>query len=146
MTSLGSLSLNYPFLTKTKIYYIVDDDIDDQQFLIEALTEHDEQIQCFTAFNGQEAITHLKGTFVPLPDAIFLDLNMPGLNGKQCLQELKQTPSLQHIPVIIYSTTSAENEIQETMRMGASYFLVKRSSYRELVNELSQIDIVVNKA
>lgn len=133
-------------MTKTKTYYIVDDDIDDQQFLIEALTENDAQIQCFTASNGQEAITHLKETFVPLPDAIFLDLNMPGLNGKQCLLELKQTPSLQHIPVIIYSTTSAEKEIQETMRMGASYFLVKKSIYQELVNELSQIAVIINKA
>jgi CheY-like chemotaxis protein len=141
---LGFIILNYPSLTKTKTYYIVDDDIDDQQFLIEALTENNELVQCQTAFNGQDAITHLKEATIPLPDAIFLDLNMPGLNGKQCLMELKRTPSLQHIPVIIYSTTSVEKEIQETMQMGAAYFLIKRTSYKELLNELSLITAALN--
>jgi CheY-like chemotaxis protein len=126
-------------LTKTKIYYIVDDDTDDQQFLREALIENDPNTQCFTAYDAQAALTNLKDALIPLPDAIFLDLNMPGLDGKQCLAELKRTPSLEHIPVVIYSTTSDKKEIQETLKMGASYFLIKRNSFNDLKSALSPI-------
>ena len=130
-------------MTKTKIYYIVDDDTDDQQFLREALIENDPIAQCFTAYDAQEALTNLNDALIPLPDAIFLDLNMPGLDGKQCLAELKRTPSLRHIPVVIYSTTSDEKEIQETLNMGASYFLIKRNSFNELKTALSPIIVAL---
>ena len=73
-----------------KTYFIIDDDLDDQKFLIEALTENDATVQCLTAINGQAAINHLKKVGSSLPDAIFLDQNMPGLNGRQCLIELKK--------------------------------------------------------
>jgi len=96
------------------------------------LIENDPTTQCFTAYDAQEALTNLNDALIPLPDAIFLDLNMPGLDGKQCLAELKRTPFLQHIPVVIYSTTSDKKEIQETLKMGASYFLIKKNSFSEL--------------
>jgi CheY-like chemotaxis protein len=120
--------------------------MDDQQFLIEALTKNDLNVQCFIAPNGKEAINNLKKAIVPLPDAIFLDLNMPRLNGKQCLAELKRTVPLQHIPVIIYSTTSNKKEMQDTLQMGASYFMVKKSSFKELREELFLITSELNKA
>ena len=126
-------------MIKTKTYYIVDDDTDDQQFLREALIENDSTAHCFTAYDAQEALTNLNGVLIPLPDAIFLDLNMPGMDGKQCLAELKRTPSLQHIPVVIYSTTSDKTEIQETLKMGASYFLIKKNSFNELKTALYPI-------
>src|ERR1700692_1676108 len=96
VTSVSSLSLKdlrNRRLIKTNICFIVDDDIDDQQFLIEALVKNNPVSQCFTASHGEEAITHLTNAIVPIPDVIFLDLNMPRLNGKQCLLILKQTPS-----------------------------------------------------
>jgi CheY-like chemotaxis protein len=126
-------------LTRKNIYFIVDDDTDDQQLLIEALTENDPNIQCFSSPNGKEAIINLNNLSIPLPDAIFLDLNMPQFSGKQCLAELKKTPHLQHIPVIIYSTTSNTKEIQDTLQMGAWYFMIKKSSFNELREELSLI-------
>lgn len=132
-------------MTRTSIYYVVDDDKDDQQFLIEALTKNDQDIQCYSATNGKEAIYNLKNAMVPLPDAIFLDLNMPQLNGKQCLAELKQTPSLRHIPIIIYSTTSNKKEIQDTLDMGASHFMIKKSSSKDLREELSLITSALNE-
>lgn len=123
----------------TKKYYIVDDDIDDQQYLIEALTENDRSAQCYTANNGQEAMTYLESTPTPFPDAIFLDLNMPRMGGKQCLTELKRLPLLRDIPVIMYSTSSDEKEIADTIRMGAAHFLVKGSSFKDLRQELTSI-------
>jgi len=143
LTNLSPDDLGKP-LQKIKTYFIVDDDIDDQQFLIEALVENNPHCQCFTASDGQEAITNLIEALIPIPDVIFLDLNMPILNGKQCLVILKQTSSLQHIPVIIYSTSSSKQEIQEMNKNGASYFLIKTHSFKELCRELASIGIMAD--
>jgi CheY-like chemotaxis protein len=134
----------YVSLKKNKNYFIVDDDSDDQQFLIEALTENDPSVQCYTYFNGREAIAHLQKNLSHLPDAIFLDLNMPRMNGKECLAELKHTAALQHIPVIIYSTTTNQREIQKALSMGASHFLIKQSNFNELCKELKSIAVFLN--
>jgi len=131
-------------VTRRSTYYVIDDDIDDQKFLIEALTSNDLNVKCFTAPNGQMAIHELSSSINPLPDAIFLDLNMPKFNGKQCLAELKRTPSLQHIPIVIYSTTSDKREIEETLKLGAAYFMIKKSSIKELREELSIITVGLN--
>ena len=128
-------------MINSKTYFIVDDDPDDQQFLIEALVENDPSCRCFTAPDGQEAITNLADATIPTPDAIFLDLNMPLMNGKECLAALKRTSFLQDIPVIIYSTTSNIREIQEVLEQGASHFLMKKSSFKELREEISSITL-----
>ena len=128
-----------------KLYYVIDDDTDDQKYLIEALKENDQFVQCVTATNGQEALAKLKTAF-PLPDVIFLDLNMPGINGKKCLVEIKQVPSLQHIPVIICSTSSNAKEIKQTMEMGAFHFLVKQSSFDNLKAQLFSVIALVKTA
>ena len=65
-------------LSTTSTYFVIDDDLDDQKFLIEALTENDKTVQCITAINGRAAIDYLKKVGSILPDAIFLDQNMPG--------------------------------------------------------------------
>jgi CheY-like chemotaxis protein len=132
-------------LIPTKKYFIVDDDTDDQQFLIEALVKTDPSCKCFTAFNGQEAITGLVDATIPFPDVIFLDLNMPLMNGRECLVALKQMPSLQHIPIIMYSTTSNKKEIQGITEQGASYFLIKKPGFKELCEEISSIPVMTNR-
>lgn len=124
-----------------KTYFIVDDDIDDQQFLIEALIENEPSCRCFTVSNGQEAVANLIEAIIPPPDVIFLDLNMPLMNGRECLAALKQVPSLQHIPVVIYSTTSNKKEIKEIIALGASYFLMKTPSFKELREEVYRITL-----
>ena len=126
----------------TKTYFVIDDDLDDQQFLIEALIENDATAQCTTATNGQVAIDYLKKLDGHLPDAIFLDQNMPGMSGKQCLLELKSLPILKNIPVIIYSTSFNSQEKENCIKMGAFYFLVKNFSFQSLKEEL----IIINAA
>ncbi len=124
------------------MYYVVDDDVDDRQFLIEALAEIDMSAQCLTACNGQEAIAFLNLTDSSKPDAIFLDLNMPRMNGKQCLAELKKSPALKNIPVIIYSTSSDEQEMAETLKLGAAYFLTKKIRFGDLCTELLSMNLL----
>ena len=131
-------------MEKKKVYFTIDDDSDDQLFLIEALTKNDSNIECFTAWNGKEALRDLKNSTVPFPDIIFLDLNMPQTNGKQFLSEIKSTLFLCEIPVIIYSTSSYKNEIQECLKLGAFSFMTKKSSFHELRQELFHIIAQIN--
>ena len=91
-------------MRKSPLFFIVDDDSDDQELFMEAVNEVDDSIKCVSASDCEEALELLKNRRMYLPDIIFLDLNMPRLNGKQCLAELKKQSHLRGIPVIIYST------------------------------------------
>lgn len=122
-----------------KKIFIVDDDEDDQLFLYEAVNDLDIQVDFFYANNGEMALRYLKEDHIPLPDFIFLDLNMPKLNGKECLTEIKKMPKYAHIPVIIYTTSSHQKDIQEIMELGASCFLTKPTRIGELGNKLMDI-------
>nr|MBA2745353.1 response regulator [Flavisolibacter sp.] len=82
-------------------YYIVDDDAEDRDLLIEALYSIDKGGQCFTAKNGEEGLKKLAEDLIPLPDFIFLDLNMHLLNGKLFLIDINKLNRLWHIPVVM---------------------------------------------
>lgn len=126
-------------MKKNPVFFIADDDIDDQELFIKALKEIDQQCHCITALNGEEALFKLINEKTNLPDLIFLDLNMPKVNGKQCLKEIKLNLMLQNIPVIIYSTSAAVKEMQETTQLGAALFMQKPSRFSELCHSLTQI-------
>ena len=121
-----------------KTFLIVDDDSDDQELFIEALHEIDEFCKCLTAFDGEDALKKLSDG-MPRPDFIFLDLNMPRMNGKQFLAEIKNDHKLRQIPVIIYSTSSEKKDIQETTQLGAAFFLQKPNRFNDLSKALAKI-------
>jgi len=120
------------------MYFIVDDDPDDQELFVEALQGLDEFCKCETAFNGQDALDKLN-KMPSVPDFIFLDLNMPRMNGKQFLAEIKKAKTLQDIPVIIYSTSTDKKDILDTIELGAIYFLEKPNRFNDLTKALSNI-------
>lgn len=117
-------------------YYIVDDDAEDRDLLIEALGSIDKGGQCFTAKNGEEGLQKLAENKIPLPDFIFLDLNMPRLNGKQFLMEIKNIKRFSHIPVVIYTTSSDAKDKEETKKLGAVCFTTKPDSFDEICRAL----------
>jgi CheY-like chemotaxis protein len=126
-------------MSKQRLFFIVDDDADDQELFMEAINEVDNSIQCLSASDCEEALDLLKNRKITLPDVIFLDLNMPRLNGKQCLAELKKQAHLRDIPVIIYSTSSEKRDIEETSRLGAAHFLTKPNKFEELCEALTYV-------
>jgi CheY-like chemotaxis protein len=121
------------------LYFIVDDDPDDQELFIEALQGLDETCTCVTAFNGQEALQKLKDGMPDPPDFIFLDLNMPLMNGRQFLAEINKTNLIQDIPVIIYSTSTDTKDVVDTIQMGAVFFLQKPNRFEDLSKALAGI-------
>lgn len=122
-----------------KLYFIVDDDPDDQELFIEALQGLDGLCTCVSAFNGQEALQKLLTGMPASPDFIFLDLNMPRMNGKEFLAEVKKIKLIQDIPVIIYSTSTDKKDILDTIQLGAVYFLQKPNRFEDLTMALSNI-------
>lgn len=119
------------------IILIVDDDPEDIELFCEAVSEIDKSISCVEAYNGVEALKILQRDQL-LPAFIFLDINMPFMNGQKCLAELKRNPVYKDIPVVMYSTTRDERQIEECKLMGAS-FLTKPNTYDELVSSLKPI-------
>jgi CheY-like chemotaxis protein len=119
--------------------FIIDDDIEDQEIFIEAVREVSEHIYCSSSTGGEDALSHLEHKLKSLPDLIFLDLNMPKLNGKQVLREIKNIPELKSIPVIMYSTSFAPRDIEEIKQIGAAHHLLKPSRFNDLCVALNTI-------
>lgn len=118
-----------------KVLFLVDDDPDDQDIFQEALRTIDENIVCYVAHDGKEALAKLQDSLL-LPDAVFLDLNMPVMSGKECLKALKKDKDLRNIPVIIYSTASADKERENCIQLGAFDFISKPPQFNTLVTTL----------
>lgn len=125
-------------MKKTINILLIDDDADDQELFIEALNEVDPAINCTSSSNGLDALQILNDS-LSLPDFIFLDLNMPLLNGKGFLTEVKKNKNLSSIPIIIYSTSKNEDDVRETKQLGASFFLTKPHKFSELRAAISLI-------
>lgn len=117
---------------------IVDDDLDDIALFCDAVREIDLDSKCLLAKNGKEALTLLE-TLPELPDIIFLDINMPIMNGKEFLLIGKQHSRLKDIPIVMYSTTNKVKEIEEFYLLGATGFLTKATTFKEVVTDVRKI-------
>ena len=120
---------------KYKNILLIDDDEDDQDLFLLALKELQASIKFVGFYDALLAFNKLVNKEIS-PDAIFLDLNMPIINGFQFLSLLKKTDELKNIPIIIYSTSSQENMIKLAKENGAHDFITKPSKFRDLVNIL----------
>lgn len=123
------------------VVLIVDDDQEDCELFHEAIHDIDSAIKCWTARDGRHALNILTKEVILLPDYIFLDINMPLMNGKETLIEIKKNTRLRDIPVIMYSTTSDTKEIQGYYKLGAHDFLIKPNNFNKLVEALTSIII-----
>jgi CheY-like chemotaxis protein len=103
---------------------LVDDDEDDRDFFLQVMEDIFPDKVCETASNGRIALDKLNST-PRRPDLIFLDLNMPLMNGRQFLEEIRNYTHLAEIPVVILSTSGDAQTIRETIAMGARHFITK---------------------
>lgn len=116
---------------KTRHILLAEDDADDRELFVEALATVNPSAKVAVVEDGEQLIDHLRRT-IEVPDCIFLDLNMPRKNGKECLIEIKGTERTENIPVIIYSTSLNTKDIDETFEGGASCFIRKPNSFKDL--------------
>lgn len=99
---------------------LIDDDYDDCELFSEAVKTANPEAECLTFQNAPFAIeTLLSGALEP--DVIFLDVNMPRMNGRECLKALKEDAFLKRIPVVMYSTSNDPREINYFKSCGVAY-------------------------
>ncbi len=118
-----------------KCFIIIDDDADDRMFLREALNGMLYCYVCLEANDGAEALKQLRKA-KQLPDFIFLDVNMPRMDGRDCLRELKKDTTLANIPVIMYSTSFTDTSIAEFSKLGAFSYLNKPTNITKLPEQI----------
>jgi CheY-like chemotaxis protein len=125
-------------MKKNKTIFLIDDDKDDQQFFLTSLSEIDQTIQCNLANNGKDALDKLNNSSTT-PDLIFIDINMPLMNGFECLTELRKQDRFNKTPIVILTTSKADAEAQCARVLGANVFLTKPSSVRVLQTKLQHV-------
>jgi CheY-like chemotaxis protein len=114
---------------------LVDDDFDDCQLFTEIVKGIDPSSKVVSLHDGIEALNYLNAFDAVMPDMIFLDINMPRMNGKQVFAVLQQEERLCKIPVVIYSTSIDDREMEFYAGLGV-HCLVKPSTYKGLKEAL----------
>jgi CheY-like chemotaxis protein len=123
---------------------VVEDNAAEVLLLEEILAEAEVALEMRVVKDGAEGLAYLRreGRYagVARPDLIMLDLNLPGRDGRQVLLEIKEDPDLRAIPVIILSTSQAEEDISECYRLQANCYIVKPVSLEEFIEVLRAIE------
>ena len=120
---------------------LADDDADDRMLAKDALKESRLANDLRFVENGEELMEYLRrqGQFAedgkaPTPGLILLDLNMPRKDGREALKEIKSDPNLRHIPIVVLTTSKAEEDIYRTYDLGVNSFITKPVTFDGLVN------------
>ncbi len=123
-----------------------EDDPDDRMLMRDAIAECDFLDGVQFVDDGADLLAYLRrqGSYAdpersPRPGIVVLDLNMPRVDGREALRQIKGDPDLRSIPVVILTTSSAPSDIATTYQFGASSFITKPSSYSELVNVVAEL-------
>ncbi len=119
--------------------FLTDDDNDDCMLFSEALRESYAEIGLNVTTDGVKLMEMLHEMPPKGPMVLFLDLNMPRKNGFECLDEIRSSPALKDIPVIIFSTSSNTDIIDRTYRQGANYFISKPNSFSLLKKAIAHV-------
>jgi len=134
-----------PRLDSSISVLLADDDPDDCRLTMEAFraAQIDNPMQFVE--DGEVLLDYLKGrdryaaTAPPLPGLILLDLNMPRVDGREALAQIKSDPTLKHIPVVVLTTSSAEVDVARAYQAGCNSFIQKPGSFGALVEIASTL-------
>ncbi len=125
----------------TLIILMADDDEDDRLLAYEAMTESRVLNQLMFVEDGVELLDYLRGegkyadrTQYPLPGLILLDLNMPKKDGREALAEIKADKDLRRIPIVILTTSKAEEDMLKGYDLGAASYITKPVTFEALVD------------
>ncbi|EGG46890.1 MULTISPECIES: response regulator [Streptomyces] len=123
---------------------LVEDDPGDELMTREAFEDNKISNTLHVVRDGQEALDFLyrSGSYAdaPRPDLILLDLNLPKYDGRQVLQRIKSDEELAHIPVVVLTTSSAEEDILRSYRLHANAYVTKPVDLNQFIAAVRQID------
>ena len=113
---------------------IVDDDADDREIIRDAFISTIEEQDYVFIENGDRLLEYLEqNADASVPSLIMLDLNMPGKDGRETLKEIKTNNKYQHIPTIVFTTSSSHRDKQTVYDMGANCFITKPDTFNKLI-------------
>lgn len=119
---------------------LVEDSPDDVFFVREALAEVGFETELSVARDGQEAMEFLRDEARPRPDLMLLDLNMPRKDGREVLAEVKADPELTDIPIVVLTTSSADEDIIAAYRGHANSYVRKPLAYDAFVDVVRSLE------
>jgi CheY-like chemotaxis protein len=133
-------------INKEVIILVADDDPDDRLMIKDSFEETGMRNPVHFVHDGEELLDYLmrRGQYasmsnVRLPGLILLDLNMPKKDGREALKEIKGNPSLRQIPVVVFTTSKAEEDICRSYELGVNSFICKPLSYDVLVRTVKSL-------
>lgn len=131
----------------SRLIYLADDDSDDREFFADALSEIERDVILKQAPDGMHLMESLLTlSESELPDFIFLDINMPGKTGLECLQEIRNlSGGLKEVNIVMLSTSSDPENIRRASELGATFYAVKPSCFerlKSLLEEVLSMDLV----
>lgn len=125
---------------------IADDDADDKMLMRDAFEESHLENELYFVSDGEELMEYLThaGRYsdpgkAPQPGLILLDLNMPRKDGREALKEIKANPELRQIPIVVLTTSRAEEDIFKTYDLGISSFISKPVTFESLIEVVQAI-------
>lgn len=114
-----------------RMIILIDNNKDDLQFMKEAINFVDADVQCLSLVYGEEAVNALINEVVERPDAIFMNLNMPGKNGLQCLGMIRTNRKFDDLPVAVYAAKISTDVIETLKDLGMTMSFEKPNTIRE---------------
>jgi len=129
--------------SKFVVMLLVEDDLGDQKLTKNALADQEIDVELRTVGTGEEALRYLQrccneDAQSPRPNLILLDLNMPGMGGKEFLKEIKANEQLCTIPVVILTTSNSEVDVQECYKLHAAGYIQKPGNVQKLKEIMSK--------
>ncbi|GCF08932.1 response regulator [Dictyobacter arantiisoli] len=133
---------------KSIVILMADDDDDDILLTTKALQKGKLINTFYSVSDGEELLEYLlrRGKYegaddstAPLPGLILLDLNMPKKDGREALREIKAHPALQEIPIVVFTTSKAEEDIYRSYRLGVNSFITKPVTFEKLIEVMQAL-------
>lgn len=119
---------------------LIEDSPSDARLTLEALKEAKVRNSIEVAVDGETALTRLRDESRRLPDLVLLDLNLPGMDGREVLAEIKNDPRLSIIPVVVLTTSKAEEDVLRTYRLHGNCFITKPVDLNQFIRVVQSIE------
>ncbi len=133
-------------MSNSKPILLIEDDNVDVMIVERAFKDLKITNQLVNMANGEEALEFLKTESNKKPCFILLDLNMPKMNGIEFLRIIKADEALKKIPVVVMTTSRAEQDIVESFRLGAAGYMVKSIDYKQFAETIMAIDLCLSSS